>query len=257
MTLHVRFRRAKKRYLALKKLINCVMKYLIKGKGEAVVLLHGWGANKEAMQPLTEALSGEYIVIAPDLYGFGASPTDRVMTLDDYVVGIQTLLMKENVSGATLIGHSFGGRIAVRLAARRPDMVKKLVLIDAAGLKPRFDPRRTIKRAVNAFGKATGWFRPRGSADYENATGYMRGTFLNVIHDHQNGECPLICCPTLIIWGAEDRDTPPYMARKFNRLIPRSSLRILPGAGHFSYLDAPSQTAFLIKEFLGNDCKRD
>lgn len=205
------------------------------------------------MRPLTEALSGEYTVIAPDLYGFGGTEITRAMTLDDYAVGIQTLLLKENIKSAAIIGHSFGGRIALRSAVKRPDMVKKLVLIDSAGLKPRFGLKRFAKKTVNAFGKATGLFKPRGSADYENSSGYLRATFLNVIHDYQNGECACVRCPTMILWGENDGDTPLYMGRRFKKLIPGSSLHVLPGAGHFSYLDSPVRTAFLIKEFLGND----
>lgn len=232
--------------------IGYVMKYLISGKGPCVVLLHGWGANKEAMGIITEALVSEYTVIAPDLYGFGASKIEKPLTLDDYATGVVTVLLKENIKSAVFIGHSFGGRIAVRLAARRPDLVKKLILIDSAGLKPRFSCKKFIRRAANAFGKATGLFQPKGSRDYEDSSGYLRATFLNVIHDFQNGECPLIRCPAMIIWGSSDRDTPPYMARRFKKLIPQSVLYILPKSGHFSYLDSPNRTIFLIKEFLGS-----
>ena len=102
----------------------------------------------------------------------------------------------------------------------------------------------------NAFGKATHLYKPKGSADYEHSSGYLRGTFLKVIHDFQEGECPLIRCPTLLIWGRKDRDTPPYMARRMRRLIHGSRLVWIRDGGHFSYLDESTRVALLIKEFL-------
>lgn len=230
--------------------IEWSMKYLVKGEGEAVVLLHGWGADKEAMAPLAEALSSEYTVIAPDLYGFGESPITRVMALEDYAEGIIGILNKEGFSRAAVIGHSFGGRVGIRLAVRHREMVSGLVLVDAAGLKPRPGVKRALRRLGNAFGKATHLYKPRGSADYEHSSGYLRGTFLKVIHDFQEGECQLIRCPTLLIWGRKDRDTPPYMARRMRRLIHGSRLVWIRDGGHFSYLDESTRVALLIKEFL-------
>ena len=114
----------------------------------------------------------------------------------------------------------------------------KLVLADAAGLKPRLSIKKrwAIRRykALKRKGKAP---QNAGSADYAALSPAMKKVFVRVVNTHLDGLLPKIDVPTLLFWGKEDADTPPYMARKFHKGIADSGLIMLEGAGHFAYAE--------------------
>lgn len=229
------------------------MKYTVSGRetGEWVVILHGWGATKEAMMPIGRGLENDWRVFIPDMYGFGETPhPPRALTVEDYAEGVEKIAMLENVTEAVVIGHSFGGRVAVKLAARGKLKVKRLVLIDAAGLKPRGAFFRAIRVKVHKILKKLGGRGLKGSADFEALEGYKKFTFINVVNEYLTGDARKINTGALLIWGALDRDTPPYMGRRYRRLISGSVLYVLRGAGHFSYADKPEETLSLIRAYI-------
>lgn len=218
------------------------MHYDVYGDGEkTVVLLHGWGADGKAMLSLLRSFRN-FRAIVPDFYGFGLSPHPQVpLSLSDYVVATENILQKEGVTQAVVVGHSFGGRVAIKLGAKRADLVKGLVLVDSAGIKP----RRTLKRVMaerryrraKRRGEDVSNF---GSEDYRRCEGAMRATFVAVVNEDLKGELPYIKCPTLVLVGERDGDTPPSSARIIARNIKNSRLVVVKGAGHFCYLDAPN-----------------
>lgn len=117
--------------------------YIDEGTGPVVLLLHGWGAPAETYRLIIDHLSAYCRVIAPDLPGFGGSDEpDAPWCVDDYVDFVLAFAEALHIRQAVLMGHSNGGRIILKLMNRpeRPLQVEKIVLIDAAGLKPRRGP---------------------------------------------------------------------------------------------------------------------
>ena len=235
------------------------------GSGPDVVLLHGWGATGAAMTSIVTALSSSFACHTVDLPGFGESPVPPcAWGVHDYAHLVAGLMAALGVPHAHFIGHSFGGRIAIVLAAERPDLVDKLILVDSAGVRP---SQSKWRRAVLTLAKAgQGLLSPRplapvrerlrsaardrlGSDDYRTA-GPLRHTFVKVVDEDLRPLFPLVRAPTLLIWGEHDEVTPISDARLMESAIPDAGLVILPGAGHFSYLDAPDRFAAVARVFL-------
>jgi len=228
------------------------MDHRVSGAGEPpILLLHGWGGSLQAMDVLSVPLTQHRRVMTVSLPGFGNSPEPAVpWGTWEYVAVLRRWCELQGVGQADIIGHSFGGRIAIGIAARHRDMVGKLVLIDSAGLKPRRSlttrmkimTARNLKRAgrimQGRFEKfATKWRDQLGSTDWKLASPVMRRTLVNVIEEDLSGELGTLTTSTLLIWGEKDAATPLQMGRMMNRLIPGSSLEVIPGAGHFCYLE--------------------
>ena len=157
-----------------------------------------------------------------DFYGFGGTPIDRALTLQDYCDGVIEVLEYLGVKQICVVGHSFGGRVAMELAAKT-DVVRSMVLVDSAGLK-----------IYKALGKST---EKCGSKDYRELSPIMKKTFVNVVNYHQDGLLHTIHCPVLIVWGKTDKETPKYMAKKLNRGLARSTLIWLTG-GPWCYIES-------------------
>ena len=118
------------------------------GEGPPVVLLHGWGASSELWRPIAGHLRASFTVLAPDLPGFGRTPSPPAgWSVEDYARWVLALLDRRGVGTAHLIGHSFGGRVAIKLAARWPDRVGKVVLTSSAGIPPPRSARRRLRVA--------------------------------------------------------------------------------------------------------------
>ena len=155
----------------------------------------------------------------------------------------------------SIIAHSFGARVGVVFASKYPDMVEKLLIVGGAGLR-RASIKRFIKVARYKLAKFLSKFGifcknlPKGSADYRVLNGTMKGTFVKVVNQNLARYARRICCPTLLVWGKDDHQTPLWMGKKYNKLIANSSLVVLNG-GHFVFLEKPMQFALIAKSFLG------
>lgn len=262
---------------------NLLIKYLNfghvqSGAGDKCLLfLHGWRSNKEVWQEIVNKVikfSG-YQVYAMDLPGFGKSslpkrPLDRLGTfhlenknigwnVGDYALLVKEFIEKENLSNVILVGHSFGGRVGIKLASQFPKLVSKLVLVDSAG----FVYASEHKHLVSFLAKITKpFFAPKfmqglrksiysilGSEDYL-ATPELQETFKKVIAEDLSEDMRHITVPTLIIWGEDDKDTPVEFGRTMEIKIKNSKLKILPNAGHFSFLDKPEEFTKVLNEFI-------
>lgn len=236
------------------------------GEGEDVAfVLHGWGANIESVMPIVNSLRDRYRVIAYDSLGHGDSDEpDEVIGGDDYVALLKKIYDYYGVSRATCIGHSFGGKTLSVFAALYPEMVDKLVLVDASGVLPKrsFSYYRkvyTFKFLKNMYKLLFFWqdtekamarfYKKFGSDDYRAADGVMRKVFVKVVNESTEEYFPRIQADTLLIWGDEDDATPLYMAKVFEEKIPEAGLVVLKG-GHYSYLDAYGQFDAVLRSFL-------
>lgn len=204
---------------------------------EPVLLLHGWGLSGKAMSGLYRFLETRgKKVIAPDLPGFGKSPPPpENADVFYYADAIEKLLEEENAVGCDVVAHSFGARIAVVLASR--GVIGRLVIVDGAGLKPKKTLRVAVKTRIYKIKRALGLSVENcGSADYRALDDHMKKVFVAVVNQDLKNYLPLIKNETLIVWGKNDRDTPPYMARQFKEGISGSEIVWLEG-GHFAYLE--------------------
>ncbi len=211
--------------------------------------MHGWGGEIASFKPLADKLSHNFRVILPDMYGFGKTPHPaHPLTLDDYAEGVRELLRERRVDDAVLVGHSFGGRVAMRVAARDVG-VSGVVLVDSAGIVPKRGLVYYLKVAAYKLGKKLRLKRlPKGSADYAALSGVMKKTFVNVVNESSENDARHITVPTLLLWGRKDKDTPLYMCKKLNKLIRDSECVMLEG-GHFAYLSEAERVCRILAAF--------
>ena len=128
--------------------------FTVWGEGMPVVLLHGWGTSAESMATVAKALEDRFRVYALDLPGFGWTPSAAtVWGTWEYASYVAAFMDRVNISVASLVGHSFGGRIALALAAKWPDRVKSLVLVASAGIRPRRGPLFRVKVGATKLAK--------------------------------------------------------------------------------------------------------
>jgi pimeloyl-ACP methyl ester carboxylesterase len=226
-----------------------------------VLVLHGWGAHLEAIEPIVAALEGETRVLALDLPGFGQSdPPPEPWDADAYMRFVLRFLDELGVRRVHAVGHSHGGRVAICMAAEQPGRVGRLLLVDAAGVPPKRGMKYRAKVSVAKAGKVAGKVGASGlqdklrarvaSTDYLNASEDMRATFRLVIGQDITDRLPRIKATTLLVWGDQDDDTPLWMAHRMEELIPDAGLAVFEGAGHYSYADDPARFRSVARLFL-------
>jgi pimeloyl-ACP methyl ester carboxylesterase len=210
-----------------------------------VVGLHGWARTREDLAGPLAGLNA----LAFDLPGFGASPEPPAdWDTKDYaalVAGALATLGTPQV----LLGHSFGGRVAVRLAASWPELVAGLVLTgvplireNPAGATParRFRIARWGRRhGLVSEARMEKLRRRYGSADYQRASGVMRPILVRIVNESYEQDLARIACPVELVWGADDTVVPLAVARQACGLLPHARLEIIDGAGHMTPLSAP------------------
>ena len=217
------------------------------GQGLPVLLLHGWGQNKEMMEKIEEHLSSSFHVFNFDLPGFGESDEPKeAWSVEDYRDWLKEFVDANHLDKLIIIAHSFGCRIAIRYAVSYPDDVYKMCLTGAAGIRPTLTLEQQLR---TKFYKAGKWFLTKtgqeeklaelqnksGSEDYRNASGVMRGTFVKIVNDDVSDFLDKINCETLLVWGDKDDAVPLSMAKKMEETMPNAGLAIFEGDDHFAY----------------------
>ena len=235
------------------------MNYITFGKREnpCVVFLHGWGGSVKSFMGVAKVFAGfGFFAVLIDFDGFGDSPEpNEPKTIYDYADDVEEFIDKFGLVSPMIIGHSFGGRVGVILSAR--GLVRKLVLVDSAGLRPRFSFSRAVKvwkykrckKKVVAGKLSSEKLLKFGSSDYKVLSSVMKATFVNVVNEDLFYLLPKIKVPTLLVWGKKDKDTPLYMARRFQRTIENSRLLVY-NAGHYSYLECSGRFIEDVYDFL-------
>lgn len=233
------------------------------GSGDPVVVLHGWGGRIESMRPVIDCLSRSFRTIALDLPGFGESPVPAgVWGTADYAVFVRDVLSLIGVERAHFVGHSYGAKTSLYLAATHPALVDKLVLQASSGLRTPPSMKARLTRAVSKAARAAGKLGDPGarlrdavyeriqSSDYRDA-GAMRPILVRVVNEDFSELLPRVRSSTLLIWGSDDDALPVSHAQTMERDIPDAGLVIFTGAGHFAYLDEADRFCVVVRHFLG------
>ena len=237
--------------------------------GIPVILMHGWGCDHSTVAFIEGCLSPGMHIYNLDLPGHGMSTEPpEAWGIERFTGLVEKFIRLNGIDRPVLIGHSFGGRISILLSSRND--VRKVVLVDAPGIKPRRPLKyylkvysfKAMKRLAPVFlGKKRGNAlidRRRakaGSADYRNSSPMMRAVMSRCVNEDLKHVMPSIKAPVLLIWGENDTATPLSDAKTMERLIPDAGLVSFPGCGHYSFLDNPAGFKAVILEFLKNDMK--
>lgn len=224
-----------------------------------VLALHGWGRRGN---DFARSLA-RFDALALDLPGFGASPApDQPIGAAGYADLVLPALDLFDAP-PVLLGHSFGGRVAVCLAAAHPDRIGSLVITGTPLLRitPSVPPSLGYRavRALNRIGivsdrRMEEIRRSRGSADYRAATGVMRDILVKVVNESYEDQLVRLESRVMLLWGSEDHEVPVEVAERSLRLIRHgggsAELEVLGGIGHHVPIQAPDAVARVLEEVM-------
>lgn len=224
-------------------------------KGKNVVLLHGWGQNISMMDPIGKRLEKDFHITNIDLPGFGNSSEPTYgYTIYDYYEIIDELLAKLKIDNPILIGHSFGGRIAIVYAAKKK--VDKLVLLSSPfkrSLKKNTLKVKILKtlKKIPVLNELEAFMKTKiGSTDYKNATPMMRTILVNTVNEDLTEYLKQINAPTLLVWGSLDNDVSLEDAKYAESIMKDAGLIIYEGATHYAYLEKINELTKSLNIFL-------
>ncbi len=240
--------------------------YLKEGKSDkTLLLLHGWGSNKEIFTNLINTLKNDFTIYSIDLPGFGKSDEPKeIFSIDDYTNIVVKFIENMKIKNISILGHSFGGRIMIKLANKKnlSFNILKYVLIDSAGIK-HVNEKNSLKVKRNKVlfkisnkisKKLTNYLKTKvGSTDYRNASPMMRDILVKSINEDLTPLIKNVTYQTLIVWGENDFDTPYKDALYMKEVIKNSKILSVPGAGHYSFLESPELVNRVIYNFLVGD----
>ncbi|HEY0644458.1 MAG TPA: alpha/beta fold hydrolase [Nocardioides sp.] len=261
--------------------------YVRMGSGPAVLLLHGLGCDHTTWAPVIESLARTHTVIAPDLLGHGESDKPRAdYSVGGYANGMRDLLTMLGIDTATVVGHSFGGGVAMQFAYQYPERTERLVLVGSGGLGPEVTPAiRAITtpgfHQVMAVLAAPGLrhltttalrLLARSGASQlrdldEVADIYdsfkdprTRAAIRHVVRAVVDWKGQIVtmsdraylteAMPMCVVWGADDLVIPVAHASNASALAPTARIEIIPNAGHFPHKDHPERFVKIVRDFM-------
>ena len=228
--------------------------YIQYGKGKDIILLHGWGQNIEMMRPIGDNFCDRFRITILDLPGFGQSeePKER-WNIEKYSNMLEEFVEKLGIKKPIVIGHSFGGRVAIRYSSR--NNIAKLVLFGSPCIRIQEKlplKVRVFKRINKIPGlKIIGEYMKNfiGSRDYKAASPIMRQTLVDVVNEDLSKFAREIEEPTLLIWGENDDEAPLKDAKELEKIMIDAALIVLPGT-HYAYLENLPRVVSILNSFF-------
>jgi pimeloyl-ACP methyl ester carboxylesterase len=261
--------------------------YVQAGSGPALLLLHGLGCDHTTWEPVIDTLARRYTVIAPDLLGHGLSDKPRAdYSVGGYANGMRDLLTVLGIDKVTVVGHSFGGGVAMQFAYQFPERTERLVLVASGGLGPEVTPGiRAISTpgfhqvmglltlpGIRHLGKAglialsrTGIMAARDLDEVAEIYDSFkdpaaRAAIRHVVSAVVDWKGQIVtmadraylteALPMAVIWGRDDRVIPVRHAGNVATLAPSARVEVIPNAGHFPHKDHPQRFAKIVQEFI-------
>lgn len=232
------------------------------GHGKQLVLLHGWADSAKTYARLSEILKADYEVLMLDLPGFGGSQAPpQAWGLEQYADFVEAWLKKLNLKPYAMIGHSYGGAVAIIYASQAPQ-ISKLILLASAGLRDKNRGRKMIYKLAAKTAKLPLYVLPepkrrRVKQKLYGSIGsdlmllpHMEQTYRKMINQDVRAAAGRINLPVLLIYGADDKLTPPSDGRLISQAIKHSQLEIVSGAGHFLHQEQVAEVGSLMADFL-------
>jgi len=235
--------------------------YQMFGEKKPIILLHGWGTNSNTFYDLINYIKNDYLVYAIDLPGFGKSnEPKKPYSLNDYVDFLEEFIKALQIEKPVILGHSFGGRIAIKYASKSSN-IGKLILVDSAGIKPHLTLNKRFKilrykflkfyyKALKDATRFNQLTKEAGSIDYKSSSEVMKGTLVRVVNEDLKKHIKKIKCETLLIWGSDDASTPLKDAKYMNKHISNSGLVVFDDCGHFPYIEKKYYFHLVIGKYL-------
>ncbi len=246
------------------------IRYYEAGQGPNVIFIHGLGADATSWATNIGAFSEKYHVYALDQIGFGYSDKPLIeYKIETFVEFLGAFMQALNIPKATLVGNSLGGWISVEFAARHPEMVEKLVLVDAAGLSPEggvlrlpvnlnpaslAETRKVLeiivynKQWVTEELVRRSFERRMKSGDGYTIQRVLAGIFAGGQYEDQR--VGSIHAPTLVLWGRDDALTPLTLGGRYQKAIPGATLLVLDQCGHIPQVEKPAEFNSEVLKFL-------
>lgn len=245
------------------------LNYTAKGQGKkTIILLHGWGGSLKSLTPLQNTLieSGDFRVFNIEWPGFGESPTFKTNAkLTDFENYLKSFINEQGIIKPILVGHSFGGKVAMSLVINNPQLVHKLILINSSGLKPKnsvkkillFIPTKVfgilfslpILKSVKPLVRKIYYKLIIRESDYL-VSGELEDTLKNILNTNLDDNLKKISADTLVIWGEKDTKTPLWMGQKLASEIPNAKLEVIKAARHNLPLVDPELVSTMIKLYI-------
>ncbi len=228
--------------------------YIQYGEGKDILLLHGWGQNIEMMKPLGDNLCNRFRITILDFPGFGGSDEPKVpWSIVDYSDMLEEFVKKLEIKKPIIMGHSFGGRVAIRYSAYNP--IEKLVLFGSPCIRVQKELPlsvrllKAVKRlpGMDAIGEKMKKYI--GSRDYKAASPVMRQTLVSVVNEDLSKFAREIEEPTLLIWGEVDDEAPVSDAYELEKMMIDAALIVLPGT-HYAYLENLPRVVTILNSFI-------
>lgn len=224
------------------------------GEGKDILLLHGWGQNIAMMKPLGDNFCNRFRITIIDFPGFGESEEPK----EKWNIGmfsdmLEEFVKKVNIKKPIVIGHSFGGRVAIRYSAR--NAIEKLILFGSPCIRIQEQLSLSVKvlkklktlPGLNSLGEYMKKYI--GSRDYKAASPIMRQTLVEVVNEDLSKFAREIEKPTLLIWGEYDTEAPVNEARELEKIMVDAALIILPGT-HYAYLENLPRVVEILNSFI-------
>lgn len=245
---------------SLIKNINVNYEYYDNNSKVNLVYLHGWGQNIEMMMPIAKPFIKKYNILIIDLPGFGKSEEPKeIWSIYDYAQMVNILVEKLKMTNPIIIGHSFGGKIALVYGSKYK--TDKLVLLASPYKqnikKPTFKMKiyKFVKK-IPIINKLEGFAKKHiGSTDYKNASETMRQILVKHVNLDICEDIKKIKCPSLLIWGTSDQAVPYEDALQLEKMMDNAGLVTYEGNSHYAYLERLNQTINVLKSFIGSEEK--
>jgi pimeloyl-ACP methyl ester carboxylesterase len=228
----------------------------------SVLALHGWRRNHLDFDPVfaVPEFEGSHAAMAVDLPGFGATPPPpRGWGSFQYAVNLVPLF-DDLAERVTVVGHSFGGRVALHLPSLLPGRIDRLVLtgvplLDREGRRRKPKLAYRMGRRLNDLGVISDrrmeiLRNKHGSPDYRAAQGVMREVFVKLLSEQYAADLEALTIPVTLLWGADDTEVPVEVANRATTLISSSQLIVRPGAGHLTPTEIPTDVRAAVLDGL-------
>ena len=236
-------------------------------KRPPILILHGWSLSADRYTPLIQELSRMgYSAYAPDLPGFGtASIPKKPLQLNNYVDFVEKYIKKHAIVNPIIIGHSFGGRVAIKYASVYGPSLTGIILSGTPGYPSVKKWKWFLSYLISKFGnmlfsllyfhgreeKIRSWFYTIvGAKDYSRAGGVMRETFKNIVSEKLHACMKQIRIPSLLLWGERDILVPLWVAKKMHKTLINSTVVVLTGVGHNVVITNPKRVAQEVHRFI-------